>query len=302
MNKITLEKDKPFHQMEDFKNGQLDKEFLLGWELEEYPELSDNVFYRYMSCNSILKTCEDDAIYLRLSHVNNFNDNTEGSIIEEFYHCALEELKNDELIKTCDFERFVSIRVPEMILMADETGAITNYKDRPYETYVYCFSREKEDKYMYENFANKNGKGGCLELSNIGPEELNFGRDNNIEIHFVPVLYGATCIPVLKENIMKVVNRGVSIPEEYIKDLLSKYRYCIKKEDYSEEKEVRMVAHVNSETYKDGGCFFRKTESGKEYLYARIGKDYLTDITFDEKDGEREKVIEVIKARGYILI
>ena len=271
----------------------------------DYPFVKPGNFtlYHYRSVNSVGNIFNGDSIRLRMNRSDQFSDKMEGKAVEVYYDMALEELLAEGEITEEQFT-FLSQIEPsnEEMFIFREDNDLKNAKCLEYDAYIICFSKVKNDPYMFEHYGSQAEDKYCLELLTsqlevLSHEDLGVGTRTEI----IPVMYGKEVVSFLKNKIRQVVNNqflymNASI---LIDDLLHTIQFSAKRARYSKENEVRLVVFL-----PHGAEYFDKryvTDKEKKCLWLNLPTHSVCN--YWPKPGNSaendEKIKNMLRTRGY---
>ena len=235
--------------------------------------------YHYTDLNTIPKIVLKNAISLRMTKAEDLDDHHEGRhTIEVYYDLALEQLLNDGIINKDLFHNLCTLEVPTELLYLFESSSAAFGKSAAYDTYITCFSTQKNDPYMISNYIrNSEHKGYCISFysDNVKENQSTFNT-LSVRLCLEQVLYGNQIIKMLYDFIKRLVHiipPDSESTEKWIKPLvlhgLSKLRYFVKLKRYYRENEVRLALMIPNNVDKSISYispFTVKEEKGKKYI------------------------------------
>ena len=274
--------------------------------------------YHYTKACNVKNILCDDKIHFHLTKIEDFYDKFEGKSIEVYYDLALEKLFRDNFITQNEYNSLSTICPSNYILFPVSDQENKFFNRRMFDTFILCFSKNRNDEFMYKNYANnQDNPGYCIGFSLSTIESIVFNSVFNAGIHidFYEVLYGEQIVIHLIKTIKDIVTvcRRISpdaifsfvnciIPE------LDQLRYSAKLGKYYKENEIRMVIKCpknNRNLSYSGSSFtinrieFNKREIIDFGVYKSVFKELLSDSNGNPKYDEELR--ETIKNRGYII-
>ena len=282
-----------------------DYDFELGWNA---PDL-----YHYRSGSSVSKMFNKDDLILRLTAADQFEDKLEGKAVEVYFDITLEKLVRDGKITSEQFKDLSTIDTPDKALIIHKTDDGMNWaKWEEFETYVICFSTEKDDPFMYEKYVHNKSTGGfCIELSGIEIRSLShLGMDNESIIKLIPVMYGEDTVRYLESQIMRVAGNPFLYKNrnQVIGEILHQIQFSAKRSRYSKENEIRLLMYLAKGDCSDHPNLFRdKDEEGKivsKYINFRIPKEMVFNVTADTQNEDHctKRIMAFFQELGYQFI
>lgn len=225
--------------------------------------------YHYTGIGNIPKIFCKDTFCLRFTRCNDFEDKTEGVIIEEFYKIAVSQLYNEKIINYDEANRLLKIRIPDPFTMSVHGKVIT-------EPYVMCFSKEKNSEYMYENYIKQEDKKGCC----IGFYSHSFRHVNHslsgYRLDSSSIIYGDEAIEYIYVFLRAFIDltggigtKDYNTFEGLISQTLSKLKFFCKDSKYKNENEYRIILHYPigvEESEEDHYCCVKSSVDNKHYL------------------------------------
>lgn len=260
-----------------------------------------STIYHYTNASVVNKILTDDGIVLRLTKVSDFSDVYEGKSIEIYYDMALEQLESEGAISVHQRTLFNDVRLPEKRLAIFD---LPHKEDQPRSLatsvnmtpYIICFSKNKCDSYMFENYIRTENQGYCLEFYGLdiasNSTTLSFGKGHKFQ--FYNVLYGNEIINTIKQLICEMLSCFEKIDDQIIKQFLlgilegklQDLQYSAKLSKYKQENEVRLVLFIPEpeECPANYSPLYQKTEeNGKSYVYIKVHKHTLSGIYSNDK-------------------
>ena len=283
------------------------------------PCIPPSTIYHYTDASVINSILTADGIVLRMTRVSDFSDLYEGKSIEVYYDMALEELEREGVLSTHQRDLFNSVQLPEkrwMMFDLPPCGGQPRTLAKPSKVtpYIFCFSKQKCDPYMFENYL-KNGKQGyCLEFFGLDTAENEitqiFGQGHRFQ--FYNVLYGdeiindikyyicdlLSCISKLDDNILEKCILGL------VKGKLQELQYSAKLSKYKRETEVRLVLFMpkpDDSPTDYTPVYQEKEENGKSYVYISLPKYILRGLYANDKvtSQERKRLKQELLNKNY---
>lgn len=209
--------------------------------------------YHYTKEEHIRKILQDDCVTLKMTNINNFIDKQEGKVIEKFYQVALNSLKESHLIESNDWEELSRVKPDkDNHFLVYENGRKSLVRKK-HDVYVFCFSKSKNDKLMFNNYSKSNsGTGYCIEfypgpfksLSTLG------NTYQNISFSLANVLYGDNATFWLQNRILEIIKMTANFENPntkwrvpIIQQILKELSYTTKNKEYEYEQEIRLTAY-----------------------------------------------------------
>lgn len=282
-----------------------DYEFELGWDV---PDL-----YHYRSGSSVSKMFNKDNFILRLTAADQFEDKLEGKAVEVYYDITLEKLARDGKITAEQVKDLSTIDIPDKTLIIHKTDEGMNWaKWEEFETYVICFSTEKDDPFMYERYVHNKSTGGfCIELSGIEIRSLSqLSMDNESHIKLIPVMYGEKTVRYLESQIMRVAGNSFLYKNrnEVIGEILHQIQFSAKRSRYSKENEIRLLIYLAKGDYSDHPNLNRDRDEKEKiiskYINFKIPKEMVFNVTADTQNEEQttKRMMSSFQELGYHFI
>ena len=280
---------------------------VIAWRMYCLPRpIEADCLYHYYKGKDILKVLRNDNIVFRLASLSTFEDKMEGKSVEVYFDLALQELLGMHKINQKEYDELSAILIPEQAwLMCDSVNGYRRFSLCEYDEYVICFSKEKDDSYMYENYC-KESDGYCLEFPTIELNEVTCkALDNSAEMTLMPILYGREVVDYIEAIILEVLHDKAKrhYLKECIQDLLHIVQYSAKLSKYRKEKEVRLVVLLPKQhTHVLPDIEHVNSDDGNKYIYLKIPKKTLTAISaapFNSK-GETMHIIDSVKKAEYV--
>lgn len=244
-----------------------------------------------------------------MTHVEDFDDKCEGRrTIEKFYHQALKSLFENGEIERWQYEKFFAIEgLGEKLFWKEKTPGFSS----TYDMYVACFSTEKDDQYMYDNYTK--GKGCCIKLHvpllrKLGMRGIELSQD---EFEIVKVIYGNEIVETLMNQIRIYVDTMQGDFREkfdqflpIFNGILDEMRFAVKREQFQKEHEVRLILAIPKgekvpadyvPTYK------MKQSEGKRYIAVDMPSNIFRGLSRNENftDEEWKELKEYFIGIGY---
>lgn len=262
--------------------------------------------YYYHSDRTVRDILTEDGIQLRLNHVGQFPDKLEGKTIEVYFDIALDELLQEGKINKKQFSILAQANMPDkrFIIRQEERG-VSFGAEKKCDAYIICFSTEKDDPCMYENYGNR-GKGRyCLSFESFVFKNLRLGEyENNLGVDWIRVFYGKKVVDLLKNWILKYLE-DADLSDKSIcvlmEDVLHELQYSAKRTRYSFENELRLVVYLPENEEIDSHIFEKYEDKGKKYLRLYLDKYHLYGITADPNNNPEvnEELFACLRDRGY---
>ena len=280
------------------------------WEIapEMFPLLNHDLLYHYYSGASARKVFKKDCVHLRLSKVSAYKDKMEGVAVAAYYDSALEELKAEKCISKEQYNLFKTLEVPnELFLPIDEIDGIDHWSYTQFEAFAICFSTERDDPYMFQNYGGKGKEEGhCVHLFGLELKDLETRAIANYSrIVLSPILYGHSAKDFIKEKILAVTGNQYLMKSYryYIEDILWLCQYTVKLAKYSEEHEIRLLVFLpvnKREGYQD----IELIKDDPEHIYFNIPKCVFCSTSHDPKNTQQENsaFIDLLKENKYDLL
>ena len=279
---------------------------VLAWEMYVLPrQVECDSLYHYYNGETVPLVLRKDGIQFRLAALSTFEDKMEGKSVEVYYDLALQELLLERSITNVDYEELIKIKVPDKAyLMYLPKDGLGKGHFCEYNEYVICFSKAKDDHYMYENYC-KDSDGYCLEFPVIELKEVTcMSLRNSAEMMLMPVLYGREVVEYIKHIVLEVLNEPAKRHhlEECIQSLLHIVQFSAKLSKYSLEREVRLITLLPKKLEYDlPNIRYAESDDSKQYIYLNVEKYVLTGISAAPFNAKQEtlKIMHTIKENGY---
>lgn len=275
--------------------------------------ITDNVFH-YTNIDTAFKILQNDKIQFRMTNYEDFEDKTEGKVVEAFYDLALDKLERENIIK--EEERFylsdIDLSTEVVIRKTQENGKIINIceiVDCNY--YITCFSTIQDDNYMYENYVkgiNAIRKGVCLGFFGA---ELFFRHNNFISGAFVEgckILYGHEALDIIYNRLKSLLTdqslkqyRMSDITIYAIQQMLKTLKWRLKLGKYKKENEIRLVLAIPKNPSLECAQLFKEQKVGsKRCMFFNLDKNCLYTISVNKHaKKEFDSICEKIRNKGY---
>ncbi len=245
--------------------------------------------YHYTTDDVVTKILEPSSITFRMTHIDNFEDKTEGKLINTFYEDALLKLLSAKIITQAIYDKLATISIPKLpSLVSIDCTDNKVYKISDSEAYVLCFCKIKDDDNMFKNYVkNETNKGYCLEFrsSNLVPKSKLTEK-----LIFRKVLYGNDVV----EDIASFISDLLNIIEEFSDELfrtwykglieiyLQTLQYFAKAESFRDENEIRLVLilpKIKNILEYDTYPYVLEETNEKKYTYINLLKTTFVNIT-----------------------
>ena len=254
---------------------------MLTWNASE--DFSCDNLYHYYSGETIKKVLKSDKISFRLAEAATFDDKLELKATEAYFDLALDELKKEGIISETEFFELSNIEVPQRtLLMHPSHSGFGVWGQEEFEEYIICFATEKDSRYMFENYIDRESDGYCVEFYETELKEICHKAMNNCaEMAFIKVLYGREIIEYLKKKIMEVMTQQYRKNNAtlYIESLLHFIQFSAKRSKFSKEKEIRLVVLLPKGCCEILPDIAYCKSKGKRYIYFNVRKDPYSDIS-----------------------
>lgn len=294
----------------DMKINSDTKEILsvLAWQMYclQRPIEAD-FLYHYYRGEDVLRVLRDDTITFRLASLSTFEDKMEGKSVEVYYDLALQELLQAKMISQKEFDELIAVSIPEQTwLMFNSDNGYKRFRLCDFDEYVICFSKEKDDPYMYENYC-KGSDGYCLEFPTIELKEVTCkALDNCAEMKLLPIYYGREVVDFIASTVLEILGDAAKKHhlKECIQDLLHIVQYSAKLSKYNREKEVRLVVLLPKQhNDKLPDIEYVNTGDDNKHIYLKIPKNVLSGISsaYFNAANETQQRIDSVKKCGYIV-
>ena len=279
---------------------------VLAWQMYCLPRpIEADCLYHYYKGKDVLRVLHEDAIIFRLASLSTFEDKMEGKSVEVYYDLALQELLQAHRINLKEHEELSDISIPEQAwLMCDSVNGCGRFSNCEYDEYVICFSKEKDNLYMFENYC-KESDGYCLEFPTIELKEVTCrAMNNSAEMALWPILYGREVVDYIETIILEVLHDTAKRHhlKECIQDLLHIVQFSAKLSKYWKEQEVRFVVLLPKKLTNTLPDIEYDNSGGNKYIYLKLPKSALTGISaapFNTRE-ETLRTINSAKKAGYI--
>lgn len=260
--------------------------------------------YHYYGTDASQSVFTKDYILFRLAAASTFEDRMEGKSIEVYYDLAIDELLGEGEISLEVAKELSDIKVPERTWLSyfSEGGGSRSGLYQHTE-YIICFSKKKDDKYMYENYC-KNSNGYCFEFSGVDLKELAcLGHKNGAEIRVSPILYGREVVDYLRERIRDVCSSPIRRNNlaSYIQDVLHITQYIAKLKRFSNEEEVRLIVFMPKKQIYTANDIIRCADEEHRYIYLKAPKNICLGVScapFNNRE-ETKKMMSFLNTNGY---
>ena len=121
------------------------------------------VIYHYTDRDTTRKILTKDGLCFRMTRAEDFEDQSEGRTLEEYYQEAIENLRESGFLTDTHYRVLRKAKMPEMKPMTfynpGDPSSIY-LQGTGYTTYVSCFSTEKDDPKMIERYMKNESKRG----------------------------------------------------------------------------------------------------------------------------------------------
>lgn len=267
--------------------------------------------YHYTTNEAVPKILTLSNITFRMTHIDNFEDKSEGKLINTFYKEALSKLLSAKIITKTIYEKLSTIsiaKLPSLVPADNPDNKVYRISDS--DAYVLCFCTKKDDDNMFMNYVkNENNKGYCIEFrsTNIVPKKKSTER-----FIFKKILYGNDVVDDIVSYITDLLNIIEDFNDElfriWYKGLIEIYlqtlQYFAKAESFRDENEIRLVlilpkAEDVSEYFIDHNN--TKEKNGKKYTYIELLKTQFVNITpsLNVTTEEYTNMKDQLKANNY---
>ena len=293
------------NKMDDFDYTAETLNALWSWEVEQ--EIESDLLFHYYSADKVVKVFTEDGIRLRLAEVSTYTDTMEGIAVNAYYDLALEELHNEGIITSEQYDQFCKVAVPESLFMPNgEINGIRHWSRVKYRAYTMCFSTSVDDPFMFGNYGNGGeGERYCLHFTAGDLADLKTkGLDNDAEINLVPIKYGRSAIDFIKGYIIQIISNPYWLAdyEECICNVLQNCHYTAKLSKHSKENEIRLVVFLPVGGNKNLPDIKYDSEDDR-YIYFTIPKYMLYSISPspDNTVQQTNTMVSYLETNGYIL-
>ena len=278
-------------------------------EIEDTSIIFNNV-YHYTDKKNLFKILKDDNVKFKMTRYEDFNDKTEGRVIEVYYDLVLESLEKEGILTSEERFYLSELEVQEEVVFYKKQcdgitvntaiGTECNY-------YVACFSTEKNDEYMFKNYVNT-GKGVCLEfLGDIIFPCGCYNVPNGIIVKGYKVLYGREVIDFIYDKLKNLFafyplnEENREMIKYAIEQMLNKLTFRTKLGKFSKENEIRLIVGLPEKNFsEDNNQYSEKNYKGKRFIYYFVPKDSFCDITFNNIGrNECDKLCRDIRNKNY---
>ena len=281
--------------------------------------LPPSTIYHYTDASVVNKILTADGIVLRMTKVSDFYDVYEGKSIEIYYDTALEQLESERKISAHQRHLFNNVRLPEKRLAIFD---LPHKEDQPRSLatsahmtpYIICFSKNKCDPYMFENYIKAEKQGFCLEFygHNIASNETTFSFGKGHNFQFYNVLYGNEIINAIKQYICDMFSCFEKIDDQIIEQFflgllagkLQDLQYSAKLSKYKQENEVRLVLFLPElsacpDNYSPQ--YHEMEENGKSYVYIKLKRYAISGIYANDRVNSQTKkqLMQTLLDNGY---
>ena len=296
--------------MTNTKNGLTEEQLveifdLMAWD----PRIDSEVEYLYHYYGTVASRSvfQQDYIVFRLAAASTFEDKMEGKAIEVYYDLAIDELLVEGEISREIAKELSCIKVPERTWLSyPYEGGGGRSGLYQHEEYIICFSKKKDDKYMYEAYC-QNSIGYCFEFSGVDLKELTcLGHKNGAEIRVSPILYGREVVDYLKKIIRDLCSNPIRRNNlaAYLQDILHITQYMAKLKRFSDEEEVRLIVFVPQKQIYAGNDIIRDVNEEHKYLFLKAPKDMCLGVScapFNNRE-ETEEMMKFLNDNGYSVL
>ena len=221
---------------------------------------SNPFIYHYTKLSCVDQILLDGCVRLRLTEITDFSDKFEGKIITQCYPLILDSLLKEQIISLNDYFELSEIKFGEKRFFP----ILNNQKSlvlKDYYVFVLCFSKNKNDPYMFEHFSKENDELGiCIELTSKSMMDSinNTNGFQNISSCFSDVVYKDDIIPRLENEIKSLIwltsdieNANTVWRKPIIQQMLTKISFLVKNETYRKENESRLIVFCPTDYQND---------------------------------------------------
>lgn len=284
---------------------------LMDLMFEKKIKYIDNV-YHYTTADVANLILNDEDVCLKMTLIDNFDDKLEGKAIDGFYNRALKKLLKENKISKSQYELLVKIKAPQKNVSAFYEGnGVYRGEMTESDIYITCFSKEKDDPYMIENYIKNDTRSGyclsfsCCELK--ANELMGYCFDVGFSLKMLEVKYEKQVILEMYdfiENLVRIFDGCDDKLKEHsnaiIEAKLNELKYTTKLKKFRKENEIRLVlitpkGHL---PHKKLRIFF---DSAKSDCLVKFPKYVIKGISNSPKlRAEEDKYWrEIFKKRGY---
>lgn len=281
--------------------------------LEYNAWITDDV-YHYTDIKNVPKILQNDTIQFRMTNFEDFEDKTEGKVVEVYYDLALEKLEKEKIIS--EKERFSLSNIDltkEIIFRKVQTDEITvnlcEFADCKY--YITCFSTKQDDDYMYKNYV-RSEKGACIGFlgANLFFPNSYFNNSGAFVKGF-KMLYGQEATQMIYEKLKNLFThqsfkdfKTSELIISGIQQMLKTLKWRLKLGKYRKENEIRLVLAVPEKAYSNcEQVFIEKRENEKRYINFNVDKECFCTITVKgQTKDEYMDLCEEIKNKRYKIL
>ena len=191
---------------------------------------------------SMINQIGDDEEYIR----KYFEDKLEGKVVDVYLDLALEKLLKEGKINQAIYSSLTPKNLSAKELFTFNQDYQSTYGNLlEYDTYIACFCKEKNYRYMYDNYAGDDGY--CIGFSQTGIKEIaehSFGKGFTVQYH--PIMYGEEVVEFFYKKILKLVSliEKIADLQSTLKILRKRVQYSSKLYGYSNEKEERLIIKI----------------------------------------------------------
>ena len=237
------------------------------------PKIKPLSLFHYTSNDSKSKIVDEEtgSVNFRLTMTADFLDKNEGIYILEPYYHACGYLYDNNII---DFDFYSILKSIKPSDIADEAK----------DLWILCLTAEGYSKYMKERYAPNDG--WQIELTAMSFEDLVFdfnSCDNSPNyVYLAEIQYS---YKMMKKQIQKAIKRIYNfyksdnsvlenekriIVVQSVIAYLTKYNFCYKSSSYKEEKEIRLICHIEKPFIR-----WNSKDNPGTYLYFEDNRLYL---------------------------
>lgn len=267
------------------------------------------VIYHYTDRETTRKILTKDGLCFRMTRAEDFEDQSEGRTLEEYYQEAIENLRESGFLTDTHYRVLRKAKMPEMKPMTFYNPVDPSsiyFQGTRYTAYVSCFSTEKDDPKMIERYMkNESKKGYCIGVSSIdlNTNETTYTLGKGYCFVVQKILYKPEMVRYMEDFVRWMYSVCPQIAEEDIQPFFVDrvqheflwLRYSSKKDEFRWENEVRLVLYVpeecNEPTYHFP--FTESCEKGKRYIDVHFPQYVLQDVSKAECITQEEYIEDI---------
>lgn len=279
------------------------------------PQKYRDEIYHYTSSNASMSILSENSenLTLRASRYDCMNDYSEGTVAEEVYFEACNELLKQEKMSKELYDRLIGIKKDKEVMFFEK--AENSFKVKYYEAHRFVCSFSKDDDALAMwNYYSKEEKSEGINLG-VSSEEIEYDlnqryEDSKIRVNIYPVIYKKEkqleLVLRMLDNILSIdYTEDLDFICNMISDQLTDWSLIFKKECFEHEKEVRLIVDIAKSTpieikYRNNYGyvipFIVMNISKNVLLSVKIGPRYCDLV---QKEKQKQVTSEMLKAWGY---